>query len=154
MAAPTYQVNGGAEIPGVVSNWQRVPKRTNSDGTITYSSWAINTWQIPVITDTLFQTLLALKGASLTSLDTNLFSNRNNGITYFQAILENAVQGRQQGLMMFDVTVQFRVNTTGLRPQITEAVAASESVTLFTDILHSSVSDSVTVAESVTVSVV
>ncbi len=107
-----YSINGGAEIHGVQSSWKRVPKRTNSDGTIDFSKWAINTWQIATIGLTNFETLRAQQGQLLTTIETNNINNINENHIYTSAFIEGVVNGGQLGIQMHRVTVTFRIDTT------------------------------------------
>lgn len=108
MATPTFAVNGGPDLPGVNSNWQRLPKRKNTDGTIEYLSWALNTWHVPEMSMANFETLQAMSGAVLISLDTTDIDDRNNGAQYTDAELD-VVNGRHVGLRVLDVRLAFRV---------------------------------------------
>jgi hypothetical protein len=106
----TYSVDGGSEIHGVQSSWKRIPIRTDSDGTITHSRWAINTWEIPIIGLTNFETLRAAQGTSLTSVETNDINNINDGKTYPRAFLEGVVNGGHLAIQMHSVKLTFRID--------------------------------------------
>ncbi len=108
---PSYSVNGGTEIHGVTSDWQRQPLRRNIDGTIDYLPSALNLWRVPEMIETEFETLRGLQGCALTSLETNNFDDRNSAKTYtVNAILESVVNGNQLGRLMTNVRLSFRVD--------------------------------------------
>jgi len=109
--APSYSINAGTTMPGVTSSWERQQIRINTDGTIDYLPSAINAWRVPTMTVTEFQTLQTSIGASLTSLETNNFDDRNSAKTYtVRVFLEGLTGGQQVGLLMTNVTVKFRVD--------------------------------------------
>ena len=106
-----YSINGGSEIPGILSNWQRTPLRENDDGSIEYTSLAVNTWQAPQMTVANYLTLQALRGAAPTSLETNDIDDRNTGAAYSDSVILIALKGRQTGHIMTDVEAVFEVET-------------------------------------------
>ncbi len=112
MAIPTYSINAGTQVHGVISSWQRVPKKSNADGTTTFSDWSLNTWRVSTMEEDRFIELQdALRANPLTSVETNDIDDRNSNKTYTSAILE-AVGGDHLALNMVSVTVQFRIDTT------------------------------------------
>lgn len=104
-----YSYNGGSEIPGVVSDWQRIPQRQTASGTTVFTSLAINMWQIPQMTDTDFEALQALIGTVLTSLETNNINDRNTGATYLDSVILRALSGQQMGHIVTGVAAEFEV---------------------------------------------
>ncbi len=105
-----YSVNGGSEIFGVLSTWQRLPKqRQTTTGQITFQNYALNTWQLASMTMTLFLTLQALSGQNLTSLETNDITARKSAATYSAGAEVGLVNCQHVGLEAQGVTVQFRV---------------------------------------------
>lgn len=108
-SSPFYSINAGTQLHGVFADWERVVLRANPDGTMTYSPYAINTWQMPLMLMADFEELRAQQGASLTSLETNNIDSRNEAKTYTTAILESVVNGGQRGVAATGVTVRFRV---------------------------------------------
>jgi hypothetical protein len=105
-----YNVNEGAEVHGVRANWQRVPKRKRADGVIEHYPYAFHTWDIPEMDMTTHLALSALKGRVLSSLTTTNINNRNSLATYTGAEMVSMVNGKQQGLMMNGVQIQFKVD--------------------------------------------
>lgn len=105
-----YSINGLAEIHGVQSSWQRQPARANTDGTIDFSDWAINVWNISTIGLTNWETLRAAQGALLTTLETNDIDLRNSSGQYDTAFLEKLTSGAHQALQMLNVVATFRVD--------------------------------------------
>ena len=112
MADPTYSINSGTALDGVTSNWQRNILRRNPDGTITFSDWATNTLQMPMMTTANFAVFYAQQGKTLTTLETNDIDSRNVAKTYTSAILESVVNGTHRGLKMQNVNLTFRVKVT------------------------------------------
>ncbi len=110
--AITYSINGGNEIHGVESDWQRQPVRQNADGTTDFNDWSLNIWQLAEMDMAEFETIRALQGTALTSLETNDIDDRNVAATYTTVILTGVVNGQQIGRRMTNVTLTFRVDTT------------------------------------------
>jgi hypothetical protein len=108
MATPTYAINGGAAIPGVISGWQRIPKRTNADGVIDYMPYAINTWEIPLAEMAIWLAIQALLGQTLTSLDTTDIDSRNDAKNYTSAELATA-DVQHVGLQARNIRLEFWV---------------------------------------------
>ena len=106
----TYSIDSGSEMHGIKSSWKRVVKRKNSDGTVTYSNHALNTWSIAIIGLTNFETLRATQGQALTSFETNDIDNYRSGKSYGTAKLEGVVNGQHQGIQMLGVKLIFRVD--------------------------------------------
>ncbi len=111
----TYSINSGATIHGVQSSWKRIPIRTDSDGTITYSDFSLNIWDIPVISLTNFETLRTAQGTTLTSLESNDIDTINAGETYTVVTLEGVINGGQLGREMHSVKATFRVQVNDKR---------------------------------------
>ena len=108
MATPTFAINSGNSLPGMQADWQRVPKRKNVDGTIDYQPWSRHWWDIEEMEMSEYETLQALSGTVLTSLDTTDIDDKNNGATYTSAEV-GVVNCRQQGRQARGVRVEFRV---------------------------------------------
>ena len=108
----SYSINGGSDIPGVQSNWERQPIRVDSSGVTIYGNWHLNTWGIDNMTMTTFEDLLAQQGQTLTSLESNDQSSRNSRRVYNRAILHSVVNGSQLGLIMTGASLVFRVDVT------------------------------------------
>ncbi len=105
-----YSVNGGSEILGVISTWQRLPKqRQTTTGTITFQAYALNTWTMASMTMALFLTLQALSGKNLTTLETNDITARKSAATYSAGEEVRLVNCQHVGLEAQGVTVRFRV---------------------------------------------
>lgn len=109
MATPTYQINSGTILPGIVATWRRAVKRVNADGSIDYQPWAEHFWRIAKMSAADFEELQVLQGAVLTELKTNDADDRNNNATYTGAVIR-LVDGRHQGTRVLDVNVEFRVD--------------------------------------------
>ena len=109
MADPTYSINGGSALPGVIAEWQRAVLRQNPDGTITYSPWAVHAWQLQTMATADFATLYAQQGKTLTSLETNDIDDRNVAATYTDVVLQSVVNGDHRGLNMHNIALRFRV---------------------------------------------
>lgn len=108
---PTYSINAGTAIHGVNSVWERQVKRVNVDNTIDYLPGAVNIWTLPVCNMTTWETLIAARGAALTSLETNNIYARNSARTYsVNVFFEELSAGDHQGLNMLNVTCRFRVD--------------------------------------------
>lgn len=103
-----YSINGGAEIHGVKSDWERIVKRSETDGAIQFTPLAINRWQLASTDMTTWETLRAGQGNALTSLETNDIDDRNTAATYTTVWLR-LLAGRQVGVRMVDVAVEFEV---------------------------------------------
>ena len=103
-----YSVNGGNEIHGVISSWQAVPRRHNSDGNIDFTPIAVNIWEVPKMTADLFETLQGLQGTALNSLETNDIVTRNTGKTYVIVIMQS-LEGEQVGRNIEGVIIHFEV---------------------------------------------
>lgn len=104
-----YSVNGGSEILGVLSTWQRLPKQRQTTGIITFQTYALNTWTVANMTMTIFQTLQALSGQTLTSLETNDITARKSGATYSAGAEVGIVNCQHIGVQAQQVTIRFRV---------------------------------------------
>lgn len=107
--AVAYSINGGSEIPGIVSKWERIPKRQNADGTIDFADYALNIWTAELMTDTAYESLQTALGTALTSLETNDIDARNSSATYTTVLLDR-LAGQQQGRRMVGVEAVFKVN--------------------------------------------
>ena len=108
MAAPSYSVNS-ISVPGVISSWERVPKRKNNNGVTDYQDYAINTWDIEKMNATVFEQVQALRGAVLTSLATNDIDDQDNGTTYTSAEMVSLTNGQHVGTQIKNVRLEFRV---------------------------------------------
>ena len=108
--AITYQVNG-IEIHGVKSNWKKVPKRKNTDGSIDFQDWALNIWSLEQQEMTAYETVQLLSGLVITSLDTNDIDNRNTGKQYTSVEL-GSVNCTHIGRRATNITLEFRVDIT------------------------------------------
>lgn len=104
-----YSVNGGSEILGVLSTWQRLPKQRQATGIITFQAYALNTWTVANMTMTIFQTLQALSGQNLTSLETNDITARKSGATYSAGAEVGVISCQHIGVQAQQVTIRFRV---------------------------------------------
>ena len=104
----TYAVNS-TTIHGVESTWQRIALRENTDGTITYSDWALNLWTVGAAGEDAFEAMHLAQGDSLTTLDTNDIDDRDAEAQYSTAILASIDSYQHQGLFMRGCRVTFRV---------------------------------------------
>lgn len=111
MTTPVYTVNSSITCYGVTADWERQPKRTNSDGTTDWQPYARHIWEIPQMTMAAFLLLRAQQGKRLTSLATNDIDDRNEAATYASAEM-GMVNCQQVGLRATGVTVEFRVDVT------------------------------------------
>lgn len=109
ISVPIYQVNNGAEFPGIFADWQRVVKRVNTDKTIDYQPHARHFWRIPQMSAADFEELQALQGSALTELKTNDIDLRNMPTTYVNAVMR-LVNGKHIGTRVVDVNIEFRVD--------------------------------------------
>lgn len=108
MATPTFSVNGGAAIPGVIAKWEALPKRNRLNGVVDLQPMYRHTWDIPQMTVSQFEALQALSGQVLTSLETTTYNDFNNGDTYINAEM-GLITGSQVGRRMTNVRIEFRV---------------------------------------------
>ena len=111
MATPTFVVNGTITAYGVKAEWQRVPKRQNSDGTVTWQNYAVHTWDVPQMEMDTYLSLLAQSGKRLTSLATTNIDDVNNGATY-TAVELAVVNAQQIGRRAVGIRCEFRVDIT------------------------------------------
>jgi hypothetical protein len=111
VATPIFSVNGGAAIPGVVANWQRVQKRRQSNGVIVYQNYALHTWSIEQMDMAAFLAFRTLQGNRLTSLATTDIDDRNNGATYTAAEVKLIICN-QVGRRATAIQIEFRVDIT------------------------------------------
>jgi hypothetical protein len=109
MATPVFTINGSISFYGVKAEWQRVIKRKNADGSITYQPYALHTWTIPQMEVSTFLSLQALSGQRLTSLATTNINDVNNGATYSSVEL-SVVNCTQVGRRATGITASFRVD--------------------------------------------
>ena len=107
MATPTFAINGGAALSGVLASWQRVEKRW-TPARIVWQDCAIHTWDIAQMEMNDFETLRALRGRVLSSLATTNINSINSGATYTNAEIIS-VYGSQIGRRAVNVRVEFRV---------------------------------------------
>ncbi len=112
MATPTFVINGTITAYGVKAEWQRVPKRQNSDGTVTWQNYAMHTWDVPQMEMDTYLSLLALSGHRLTSLATTDLNDRNNGASYASAEIVEVINTQQIGRRATSCQVTFRVDIT------------------------------------------
>jgi hypothetical protein len=112
MTTPVYQVNGSITLYGVRSDWQRIVRRANSDGTVTYQDYAINTWDVPQALMTSFEALRALQGAALASLATNDPVDRNEAATYSDGVEVSLVNCAQIGRRATSIRIEVKVKIT------------------------------------------
>ena len=110
--ATVYSINSGTALSGVFSNWEKIIISPKTDGTARYSKFAFNRWQLPVMNMTDFETLRAVQGTKITSLETNSIDDRNMPQQYLTAFVEDVVNGDHQGLQVTNVTITFRVDVT------------------------------------------
>lgn len=111
MATPTFVVNGSITCYGVLADWERIPRRTNSDGTIDYQPYARHIWEVGQMEMATFEALEVLQGMRLTSLATNDIDDRNEAATYTSAEM-GIVNCQQVGRRAVGVRVEFRVDVT------------------------------------------
>ena len=104
-----YSVNGGTEIHGITSSWERARRRVEIDNQATFTNIAFNTWRIPRMSMAGFEILKAVEGDTLTSLETNNPEARNSA-AQFTTVIIGLVDGRQAGINMEDVTIRFEVD--------------------------------------------
>ncbi len=104
-----YSVNAGTEVLGVESRWERIAQRINGDGTSDFSPWAWNIWMIKDIKTAPYETLQALQGAALVSLETNDIDDRNTGATYTMVFLHDIENEGQFGQTIRGTIVRFMV---------------------------------------------
>lgn len=108
MALPVYTVNGSITFNGVVSTWNRIARRTNADGSITYQAYWVNTWDIGQATMAAYEALRTLQGAALTSLATNDPTDHNEAATY-TTVEVGLVNCQQAGRRAVGVRAEFKV---------------------------------------------
>ena len=108
MALPTYVINGSITLHGVVSTWNRLARRANADGTVTFIAYWVNTWDIAQAEMSTFEALRALQGAALTSLATNTPTDRNTGVTYTDVEV-GLVTAQQVGRRAVNLRIEFKV---------------------------------------------
>ena len=106
--AIAFGVNGGSEISGVESDWQRAPIRTDTDGVTTYNNWALNIWRVGLMPGATVDTLKALQGQALTSLETNDIDDRDTAAQYTTVFLRS-IAGAHYGLYLQNVIIEFMV---------------------------------------------
>lgn len=109
MAIPIYSINGAITFYGVTSEWQRVVKRKDADGSIEYQNYALNIWQISQAEMSSYLSLLAQSGHRLTSLETNDINDVNEAATYTSVELA-VVNCQQVGRRAVGVRCEFRVD--------------------------------------------
>jgi hypothetical protein len=102
-----YSINGGSEVHGVESSWERIVKRTGLLETV-YSNIAINRWGIPQMDMSTYEGLSASQGNTLSSIETNDIADRNSPETYTTVTL-GLVNGEHIGKRMVNVTLEFYV---------------------------------------------
>lgn len=112
MATPTFSINGGSNLPGVVASWQRVIRYRRANGAFVYQNYAFHAWEIEQMEMSAYLALAAQAGKRLTSLATTNVTDINNGATYTSAEILGVVSGQQVGQRMTDVRVEFRVDVT------------------------------------------
>ena len=105
-----YSLDGGSEVHGVISSWERVPVRQDDDSTINYSPIAINRWQMAQMDMVTWETLRAARGDILTSLETNDIDDRNTAKAYTTVIFERLEGGEQRGKRVLNTIAIFRVD--------------------------------------------
>lgn len=110
MATPTFVINSTITFYGVKAEWQRVPKRKNSDGSIDWQPYAMHTWDVLQMEMDTFLDLQALSGARLTSLATTDIEDRNNGATYTAAEIVEMVNTSQVGRRATSCRCVFKVD--------------------------------------------
>ena len=106
-----FSINGGSAIPGVIAAWQRVAKRRNTDGSITWQNYALHRWTIAQMEMSACLSLLAQSGKRLTSLATSNINDVNNGATYTSAEL-TVVNYQQVGRRAVGIRCEFRADIT------------------------------------------
>lgn len=106
----TFALNSGDAIPGVQASWERVVKRRNNDGTIEYQNYALHTWDIAVMEGATYDTVKALQGTRLTSLETTDIDNPNQLATYTSAEIIGAIGGQHVGLQVNGVRITFKID--------------------------------------------
>jgi hypothetical protein len=104
-----YSINGGSEIYGVTSAWERRRRRSKVDNQVIFTNMAVNVWRIPIVDMTTFETLRATQGNALTSLETNNPEARNSA-AQFTTVIMGLVQGTHDNIRMADVTIEFDVD--------------------------------------------
>lgn len=106
--AIAYSFNGGAEISGVESDWQRTVIRTDTDGVIAYNAWALNTWRLLKMPGGTADALRVKIGQALASLETNDIDDRDSGVTYTTVILRS-ITGAPKGIYLENAVIEFMV---------------------------------------------
>lgn len=106
---PTYSINAGSEIHGVLSSWRRLQKRGKTTGEIVFTNIAVNRWQMPLMDMTTFEALRTAQGSEIASLETNDIDKRNV-LKSYTAPLVSLISGSQVGINMTNVTIEFWVD--------------------------------------------
>ena len=106
--AIAFGVNGGSEISGVESDWQRAPIRTDTDGVTTYNNWALNIWRVGLMPGATAAALRALLGSALTSIQTNDIDDRDSAATYTTVFLRS-LTGTPKGVYLENAVIEFMV---------------------------------------------
>ena len=100
----------GVAVPGVQVTWNRVPIRTNNDGTIAYSLWLDHTWRLANLEIGIWDALQALEGSRIISMESNHIEAINTPILYDDVIFES-ITGTQRGHVMLDVNIKLSVKS-------------------------------------------
>ena len=105
----TYSINSGSDIPAVISSWQRLRKRLKNNNEVDFTNILLNTWRIPLMSMANFQVFKTLEGTIITSLETNDPDDRD-AFNQYTTVTMGLVEGRQDGINMRDINIQFYVD--------------------------------------------
>lgn len=109
--AVTYKVNTTTITAGIQAEWQPIQTETRGGGKPAYSDWQRHIWRMSELDHATYDTLKALRGTALTSVDTTEHDALNTQETYSDVRLMT-VSGRQQGIRVLNVQVEFLIDTT------------------------------------------
>jgi len=108
--AVTFKINAVTITAGIQAAWAPIQTETRAIGKPGYSAWQRHTWSMAELDHATYDVLKALRGTDLTSVQTTGFDALNTETLYTDASLMT-VSGRQQGIRILNVQIEFLIDT-------------------------------------------
>ena len=99
------------EVVGVQCEWSNITIQQRIDNTQVFSSFATHTWNVDVMLASLYTSLRVSRGQQVT-LTTNDFTALNTIDKVYTDVILETIVGNQEGHLMRNVNVIFRVDIT------------------------------------------
>ena len=109
--AVTFAINGTTITAGILAAWQPIQTETLATGKPAYSDWQRHTWRMSELDAATYDTIKALRGTSLTSVQTTQYNALNTQKSHTSGQRLMTVSGQQRGIRILNVQVEFLIDT-------------------------------------------